>query len=103
ERKRRDNINDKIQELLALIPDTVFKDANDKSTGTKDGKPNKGQILTKSVEYIQFLQNEIDAKNRKEVELIYNLKKLNLTNDNNEFDHTSAEIGLGRIGVGPFA
>lgn len=98
ERKRRDNINDKIQELLMIIPATFFYE-NEKSTGTKDGKPNKGQILSKSVEYIQYLQNEIDFKNRKEVELIYKLKKLNF--DTSNFANTSAEIGLGKIGVGP--
>ncbi|KAG7663994.1 RTG1 [[Candida] subhashii] len=136
ERKRRDNINEKIQELLTLIPSEFFQDANakeaggsgtfskegsaasmgdksggedenGKATGTKDGKPNKGQILTKSVEYLQYLQNLIDENNRKEVELIMKLKTLELKRNNRSPDvpirigYTSAEKALGEIGVGP--
>ncbi|ODV77947.1 uncharacterized protein CANTADRAFT_54267 [Suhomyces tanzawaensis NRRL Y-17324] len=128
ERKRRDNINDKIQELLTLIPAEFFQDSaaeisrakDDKSeeaeiaaavknSGTKDGKPNKGQILTKSVEYLQYLQNMIDENNRKEVELIMKLKSLELQLQGKSADvpisvgHTSAERALGKIGVGPLS
>ncbi|CEP24499.1 RTG1 [Cyberlindnera jadinii] len=107
DRKRRDNMNEKIQELLALIPDHYFSDPKDKSSGTKDGKPNKGQILTKGVEYIQDLQNKIDENNRKEVGLVWKLKKLIDTkgiqvNDIN-LSNTSAEVVLAGIGVGPLA
>ena len=143
ERKRRDNINDKIQELLTLIPSEYFatpatttnsatgkdeslmkKEASPSAasptdddvnntvakTGTKDGKPNKGQILTKSVEYLQNLQNLIDENNRKEVELIMKLETLKLKKRNNgkvqdgvpiRIGYTSAERALGEIGVGP--
>lgn len=134
ERKRRDNINDKIQELLTLVPPEFFQEqpatnnalaqanaqsgqlehdaaiaAAMKNSGTKDGKPNKGQILTKSVEYIQYLQKVIDENNRKEVELIMKLKNLELKRDNNQLNvpinvgHTSAEVALGKIGVGPLS
>lgn len=128
ERKRRDNINDKIQELLTLIPSEFFQSNTDsntkagtkvakenspdedsmKNSGTKDGKPNKGQILTKSVEYLQYLQNLIDENNRKEVELIMRLKTLELKTSNRlkgnipiRVGYTSAEKALGEIGVGP--
>ncbi|GEQ70174.1 hypothetical protein JCM33374_g3850 [Metschnikowia sp. JCM 33374] len=139
ERKRRDNINEKIQELLTLIPSEYFqeqtKEANAlgsagagatpgqssssgydealamaKSTGTRDGKPNKGQILTQAVEYIQHLQNLIDENNRKEVELFLQMKTLQNSdgNPNNSGSNipiavgaTSAEKALGEIGVGP--
>ncbi|CAK9436071.1 uncharacterized protein LODBEIA_P06290 [Lodderomyces beijingensis] len=134
ERKRRDNINDKIQELLKLIPSEYFattqkdepsrnepspgekspseEDINNtvSKTGTKDGKPNKGQILTKSVEYLQNLQNLIDENNRKEVELILKLESLKLKHKNGgqvqegvpvRIGYTSAERALGEIGVGP--
>ncbi|CCG20783.1 hypothetical protein CORT_0A03950 [Candida orthopsilosis Co 90-125] len=133
ERKRRDNINDKIQELLTLIPSEFFEvkdeskvkkenspserspnddDVNNTvgKTGTKDGKPNKGQILTKTVEYLQSLQNLIDENNRKEVELIMKLETLKLKQKNNgiindsipiRIGYTSAERTLGEIGVGP--
>ncbi|KAG5421178.1 RTG1 [Candida metapsilosis] len=133
ERKRRDNINDKIQELLTLIPSEFFEvkddvkvkketspserspnedDVNNTAgkTGTKDGKPNKGQILTKAVEYLQSLQNLIDENNRKEVELIMKLETLKLKQKNHgvvndsvpiRIGYTSAERALGEIGVGP--
>lgn len=137
ERKRRDNINEKIQELLTLIPPEFFQDGSKEGTtpggsftkegsegaggddklnneneegktaGTKDGKPNKGQILTKSVEYLQYLQNLIDENNRKEVELAIKLRTLELKKTNQSPDvpirigHTSAEKALGEIGVGP--
>lgn len=107
ERKRRDNMNEKIQELLTLIPQEFFDDHKDKSSGTKDGKPNKGQILTKGLEYIQDLQNKIDENNRKEVELILKLKNLSVVKNHQITDmnlnNTSAEIVLGEIGVGPLA
>lgn len=143
ERKRRDNINEKIQELLTLIPSEFFQDVNDhnnnvnnnnnnnnaktsnhnnqeedndaaiaaamKNSGTKDGKPNKGQILTKSVEYLQFLQNLIDENNRREVELQMKLNNLKLqeagkpTNTPVNLGNTSAEFALGEIGVGPLS
>ncbi len=136
ERKRRDNINDKIQELLSLVPAEFFQEAaapatatsatsenaatdqleHDaaiaaamKNSGTKDGKPNKGQILTKSVEYIQYLQKVIDENNRKEVELTMKLKSLEMKRDNAQLNvpinigHTSAEVALGEIGVGPLS
>lgn len=106
-RKKRDNMNDKIQELLALVPDDYFSDARDKATGTKDGKPNKGQILTKGVDYIQDLQNKIDENNRTEVELVWKLKKLshvkNTPITDIQLSNTSAEIVLADIGVGPLA
>ncbi len=107
DRKRRDNINEKIQELMRLIPDDFFNDSKEKS-GTKDGKPNKGQILSKSVDYITWLQQRIDENNRKEVELSIKLRNLEIANNvpmgkRMNLLHTSAEIGLSKIGVGPLA
>lgn len=129
ERKRRDNINDRIQQLLSLVPNEFFQQNNNanedpnrertqeeeeelavRNSGTKDGKPNKGQILTKSVEYIQHLQNLIDENNRKEVELLLKLKQLELgqllqqkPQSQLPIGHTSAERALGQIGVGPLS
>ena len=107
DRKRRDNINEKIQELMRLIPSDFFNDSKEKS-GTKDGKPNKGQILSKSVDYITWLQQRIDENNRKEVELSIKLRNLEIANNvpiNRRMNllHTSAEVGLSKIGVGPLA
>ncbi|CAL9728810.1 retrograde regulation protein 1 [Monosporozyma unispora] len=134
DRKRRDNINDRIQELLSLIPREYFHEyysstnstmgnnsngedsvvgtpgsivgtPKPKGTGTKDGKPNKGQILTQAVEYITRLQNQVDAKNREEVEYMLQLSKLakvaGVTITDINLENTSAEVELGHIGVGP--
>lgn len=117
ERKRRDNINERIQELLTLIPvdyfqengqETRYEEGMAKNTGTKDGKPNKGQVLSKSVEYIQSLQNLIDENNRKEVELQLKLMTLRMKKQGKVnvpilTGTTSAELALGEIGVGPHA
>lgn len=117
ERRRRDDINERIQELLTLIPPKYFRESNKdiqnglddslvKSTGTKDGKPNKGQILTQAVEYIQALQNSIDENNRKEVELLLKMKNYQMQQEKKlnvpiAVESTSAELALGEIGVGP--
>ncbi|GAV52220.1 hypothetical protein ZYGR_0AG02110 [Zygosaccharomyces rouxii] len=133
DRRRRDNINDRIQQLLSMIPQEFFQEYNrsnndsehslldtpvsgtpkensiskTKSTGTKDGKPNKGQILTQTVEYINALQNQVDSKNREEAELIFKIQELSrktgtIINDVN-LENTSAEVALSKIGVGPLA
>ncbi|SCU94000.1 LAME_0F05732g1_1 [Lachancea meyersii CBS 8951] len=137
DRRRRDNLNDKMQTLLKLIPEELFQEyyrrkevvdlenghstpgsagvpaggsasgSKLKGTGTKDGKPNKGQILTQAVEYMTKLQAQVDARNREEVELILRVKELSkktgvAVNDIN-LENTSAEIALARIGVGPLA
>jgi hypothetical protein len=47
ERRRRDNINEKIQELSSLLPEFASDAQN---------KPNKGVILRRSVEYIRHMQ-----------------------------------------------
>ncbi|RUS12460.1 helix-loop-helix DNA-binding domain-containing protein [Endogone sp. FLAS-F59071] len=52
ERRRRDNINEKIQELGQLLPEQLVDGAN---------KPNKGAILRKSVDHIKTLQTEVNT------------------------------------------
>ncbi|KAJ3310166.1 hypothetical protein HDV04_005360 [Boothiomyces sp. JEL0838] len=47
ERRRRDHINEKIQELSSLLPEFASDAQN---------KPNKGVILRRSVEYIRHMQ-----------------------------------------------
>ncbi|GMM29248.1 Rtg1 protein [Martiniozyma asiatica (nom. inval.)] len=103
ERKRRDNLNERIQDLLELIPQSYFQD---KSTGTKDGRPNKGQILSRSVDYILYLQNEIDKRNRAEVELLLRLRQKDGqagAETANDDIHTTAEILLQELGIGPLS
>ncbi|OBZ88813.1 Microphthalmia-associated transcription factor [Choanephora cucurbitarum] len=50
ERRRRDNINERIQELGTLLPESVDDGVN---------RMNKGTILRKSVEQIRKLQNDV--------------------------------------------
>lgn len=50
ERRRRDNINDRIQELGTLLPDAVDDGVS---------RMNKGTILRKSVEQIRKLQSDV--------------------------------------------
>lgn len=59
ERRRRDNINDRITELSLLVPDCV-DEVNPSS------KPNKGIILRKSADYIRYLQ-EANRRLQKQV------------------------------------
>ncbi|KAJ3185371.1 Transcription factor E3 [Gaertneriomyces sp. JEL0708] len=47
ERRRRDNINEKIQELASLLPDFATDAQN---------RPNKGVILRRSVDYLRQMQ-----------------------------------------------
>ncbi|KAK6463726.1 hypothetical protein DFJ63DRAFT_335242 [Scheffersomyces coipomensis] len=121
-----DMVTLRIQELLTLIPNDMFQDMvknkkspikdepNDddlddededgKTTGTKDGKPNKGQILTKSLEYIDILQKQIDDNNHAEATLKLKLrdleKKANLLSSDLALRPTSGERALGEIGIG---
>ncbi|KAF8915612.1 hypothetical protein BGZ58_005468, partial [Dissophora ornata] len=60
ERRRRDNINEKIQELSTLLPDCYVDSAN---------KPNKGVILRKSVDYIRHLQQLVASQTNRNQEL----------------------------------
>lgn len=119
--KKTDSINERIQELRENLPDWIFEVDSKKNgagtshgpkfTGTKNGKPNKGQILSKSVEYIEYLQDKVDENNKKEIELLIILKTLeDLKKIPNHakysttlFKNTSAEIELSNIGVGPLA
>ncbi|KAI8884012.1 HLH-domain-containing protein [Backusella circina FSU 941] len=55
ERRRRDTINDRIQELCNLLPESSLETM----TLGPNNKPNKGAILKKSVEHIRELQQEV--------------------------------------------
>lgn len=109
ERRRRDNINEKIQELATLVPNSLLyaSDPLASPTGpgsatsnlTKDGKPNKGTILSRSVDYIRNLQAVIDEQNRKELEmrdLVQDMQR-KLGIEVTVFGATSAELALAKI------
>ncbi|KAF9207117.1 hypothetical protein BGZ49_001165, partial [Haplosporangium sp. Z 27] len=87
ERRRRDNINEKIQELSTLLPDIYVDSAN---------KPNKGVILRKSVDYIRHLQQLVSsqATRNQELEAQLQAKSNNGTEDANSGNgNTSGSTG----------
>jgi hypothetical protein len=90
ERRRRDNINEKIQELAAIIPDEFMTPLGglqgaSSPLGTSpathhapDGtiKHNKGIILRKSVDYIRSLQDVVKESQRRTRRLEEEVKRL---------------------------
>jgi hypothetical protein len=105
ERRRRDNINEKIKELSELIPEKFLMAGMDQQALQKGGddRPNKGTILSRSVDYIRQLQSIIDEQNRAEVEFQERVNGLQreLGAEITEFKFTSAELALSRLGIGP--
>ncbi|KAF8674915.1 helix loop helix domain [Rhizoctonia solani] len=81
ERRRRDNINEKISELSTLIPECLLSENPTPTSkddilgavdeeGTREGpKANKGMILRKSVDYIKYLQQLVRAQANRNREL----------------------------------
>ncbi|CAG8455735.1 2178_t:CDS:2 [Ambispora leptoticha] len=80
ERRRRDNINEKIQELSTLLPDLYNDSAN---------KPNKGVILRKSVDYIRDLKKIVDQQGARNQELEALVRDLQSKMNASSLDGTS--------------
>ncbi|QNQ01196.1 helix-loop-helix DNA-binding domain-domain-containing protein [Yarrowia lipolytica] len=116
ERRRRDNINDRIQELSTLIPENFLNEPiiggspslgpmgsppPSQTPGTKDGRPNKGTILIKSVEYIKKLQTVIDEQNQREIDMYerLNILERQLGIPETKLETSSAELALARLGI----
>src|SRR5271156_603764 len=90
ERRRRDNINEKIQELAAIIPEEFMTppsavhgassplSASPATHHAPDGtiKHNKGVILRKSVDYIRSLQDVVKDTQRRARRLEEEVKRL---------------------------
>ena len=89
ERRRRDNINEKIQELASIIPDEFMTQsfgghgssplsASPATHHAADGtiKHNKGVILRKSVDYIRSLQDVVKDTQRRAKRLEEEVKRL---------------------------
>ncbi|CEI98771.1 Putative HLH-domain-containing protein [Rhizopus microsporus] len=77
ERRRRDNINDRIQELCSLLPENALENA----TLGPNNKPNKGIILKKSVEHMRQLQQQVQDYHQKIQDLEKTLNELCLHQD----------------------
>jgi hypothetical protein len=80
ERRRRDHINEKIQELSSLLPQFASDAQN---------KPNKGTVLRRSVEYIRHMQLFAARQMDRTMELEAILLRLTKTHGINEH-----ELGL---------
>jgi len=89
ERRRRDNINEKIQELASIIPEEFMTPpsalgpasplgASPATHHAPDGtiKHNKGIILRKSVDYIRSLQDVVKESQRRARRLEEEVKRL---------------------------
>ncbi|CAB4446628.1 unnamed protein product [Rhizophagus irregularis] len=89
ERRRRDNINEKIQELSTLLPDLYVDSAN---------KPNKGVILRKSVDYIRRLKSMVEQERNRNVKLETQVRELSSQSgipiDNNSVCHRNKKKGI---------
>ncbi|KAI8991450.1 helix-loop-helix DNA-binding domain-containing protein, partial [Mycotypha africana] len=75
ERRRRDNINDRINELATLLPD---RDA---------AKLSKGSILRNSVDHIKLLHDNLRQHQRRIQELENMLDMYRMTSQQQELSH----------------
>lgn len=76
ERRRRENINDRIQELGSLLPEPMLEECNSNCAGGTSNKPNKGAILRKSVDHIRLLQQDVNTYRHRIQELESVLDKI---------------------------
>lgn len=72
ERRRRELIKLKIKELGKLVPPGLLN-YNDQG---KEIKPNKGVILNRSVEYLEYLQQVLEVQDRKKQQLLTKIDEL---------------------------
>ncbi|CCE63157.1 hypothetical protein TPHA_0E00620 [Tetrapisispora phaffii CBS 4417] len=88
ERRRRELIKEKIKELGKLVPPSLFM--YDAATGKKI-KANKGTILYKTVEYLEFLKNVVEAQHYRKKKLLLKLQELNHVNETDKslFDNSN--------------
>ncbi|KAI7943249.1 hypothetical protein MJO29_013093 [Puccinia striiformis f. sp. tritici] len=110
ERRRRDNINDRITELAGLLPscllDTVVSPSesgvmmvvNEEPGQAEDGqsinshnKPNKGMILAKSVDYIKHLKHLLDLQSQRNNELEAELRRVRSTPESQQEERKEAD------------
>lgn len=70
ERRRRDNINERIQELGTLLPEELTMEEGGMA------RLNKGTILRKSVDHIRMLQQELSNYQQRVHDLEATLEQL---------------------------
>ncbi|PLW07709.1 hypothetical protein PCASD_22857 [Puccinia coronata f. sp. avenae] len=106
ERRRRDNINDRITELAGLLPNCLLDPVvtpsesgmmmvvSEEPCQTDDAqtlnythnKPNKGFILAKSVDYIKHLKHLLELQSQRNSELEAELSRVRSTESSNNPD-----------------
>lgn len=99
ERRRRDLIKEKIKELGSLIPPTMLYDSAKCKSNSKDIKANKNIILQKSVEYIYYLKQILDAQDSRLEDLQRQIDQLDLNyvdaqNNNNNPKSSSNNVSV---------
>lgn len=72
ERRRRELIKQKIKELGAIVPPSLLN----YDTNGKQIKPNKGIILNKTVEYLEYLMQVLEEQDRKKKQLSMKIQEL---------------------------
>ncbi|QLL31558.1 hypothetical protein HG536_0B04220 [Torulaspora globosa] len=72
ERRRRELIKQKIKELGTIVPPSLL---NYDMSG-KQVKPNKGIILNKTVEYLEYLLQVVEIQERRKKQLLNKMKEL---------------------------
>lgn len=88
ERRRRDLIKEKIKELGALIPPSMLYDISKSKSSNKDTKANKNIILNKSVDYILYLKEILEAQDKRLSKLEEQVEHLNLNEPTAEADRS---------------
>lgn len=72
ERRRRELIKQKIKELGTIVPPSLLNYNNN----GKQIKPNKGIILNKTVEYLEYLLHVLEIQDRKKIQLTSKIQEL---------------------------
>lgn len=83
ERRRRDNINERIQELGTLLPESMTIEEGGVA------KLNKGTILRKSVEQIKMLQKDLREQEQRCRQLEETLFQLTQARNNTSANSTT--------------
>ncbi|KAG1449933.1 hypothetical protein G6F56_008495 [Rhizopus delemar] len=73
-KRRRENINDRIQELGTMLPASMLEEITNPIGN--NSKPNKGAILRKSVDHIRLLQDQVCSYQQRILQLESQLANL---------------------------
>lgn len=87
ERRRRELIKQKIKELGNIVPPSLLNyDSNGKQV-----RPNKGIILNKTVEYLEYLLQVLEIQERKKKQLVARIGELQVKETQLQSGHTNEQ------------